>query len=180
MDALDHLIQTETQELSRLQGAVSAQKIKVDALLSAAAARPATKSLSSAAKPVKSTGGKPKGAISGLWRKILNAAYQTGRAQSYQDMRALYELEHGSAPDMSSIRDRMRNFVELGLVIGTPEVGFTVTEFAASKFSFSKPSGASEGNGPHGSDASEPSAQGWGGETPQSSILLNPQSGPDS
>ena len=180
MDALDQMIQTEVQELARLHNAVNAQKIKVDALMAAATARPAARPVQEARPPVKSSGGKPKGAISSLWRKILKAAYQSGKAQSYQEMRAIYEKEHGSAPDLSSIRDRMRNFIEWGFVEGTPDTGFTVTEVAAKKFSFERPEQASEGNGPHGSDASEPSARGWGVSPPQPSIFGNPQSGPDS
>lgn len=179
MDALDQLIASETQSLADLLTRYNSQKIKVDALMAAAAARPAARP-NQVSKATPSSGGKPKGAISVAWRVVLEKAYQLGRAVSYQDVQTLYAQEHGKERDLSSIRDRIRNFIESGFITGTPETGFTVTDVAVAKFSFSKPTQASEGNGSLGSDASEPSAQGWGVSPPPPSNLGNPHSGPAS
>ena len=177
MDALDKLIADEKQALATLAEQYAAQKIKVDALLAAAAARPAIASPSSQ-KSSGSSGGKPKGAISVAWRKVLERALQLNQRFSYQDVQRVYRLEHEKTLELSSIRDRVRNFIELGYIDGTPEDGFLVTELAVSKFNFSKPAKASEENGSHGSNASEPSAQGWDVSPSQPSIWGNqPSSG---
>ena len=179
MDALDKMIAEETQALGLLAERYAAQKIKVEALLAAAAARPVAQA-TQGPKTKASAGGKPKGAISVAWRTVLEKAYRMGRRFAYDDVQIIYTMEHEKALELSSVRDRVRNFIEWGFVEGTPETGFTVTDLAVSRFNFSKPSPASEENGSHSSDASEPSAQGWSVSPPQPSIWRNPQSGPAS
>ena len=180
MDALDKLIATEAKALADLSASYNAQKIKVDALMAAAAARPAPQANRLQDSQPKSGAGKPKGAISVAWRMALEKLYQSEQPATYLDFQHAYEAANDKKLDMSSIRDRVRNFVATSLLTGDPENGFSVTDIAVTKFSFSKPSGASEGNGSHGSDASEPSAQDWDVSPSQSSIWLNPQSGSDS
>jgi hypothetical protein len=143
MDALDKLIADESNELSRLQAAVKAQQIKVDALRLAASARPiatAETSIGIGTKPKSAAKGKPQGAISKVWRDVFHSLFQGSDAFSYGIISKIYTATTDSVVTMAAIRDRVRRFVEQGFLVGNPETGFTLTPLAISKFGLTKDS----------------------------------------
>lgn len=153
MDALDELILAEREVLEGMRVQLAAQEAKVAALVEAAGLRPTA----SNKKPLPTRGGKPKGAISAPWKNTLAEIYKTGQAWPYGQIKACYDHTNSADLNLASVRDRVRSLVETGLMSGTPEDGFAVTEIAARKFSFKKlveapvaTTGASTHAGPHG------------------------------
>lgn len=144
MDALDQLIQHEKAELARMESdlskmenAVSRQRVKVGALLAAAEARPSLATVSNK-KQSGTSKGKPKGAISKLWQSVLSELYAHKGPWTFAEIQGCFEHVHDKRPELSSVRDRVRSMIENNYMVGDPESGFCVTDFAAQKFGFKR------------------------------------------
>lgn len=160
MDALDKLIADEVAELARLQTAVKLQEIKVATLRQAASVRPAvseprprTKQKTSA--PSK---GKPKGAISVLWRNVFRVLAGRPSPFSYADVSVAYKDAVGKEVALASIRDRVRTFIDSEFMTGNPEDGFKFTATAIEKFALSEGGANENGEAEASPETSEVSA----------------------
>lgn len=138
MDALEKLIAAESAELLRLQDAVKAQEIKVETLLLAASARPLMHSGGAKVRQKTGSRGKPKGSISRVWRDVMPGLRALRRSFKYADMASCYTEMHKTEITMSAVRDRARNFVELGYFEALSDGSFEFTEFAIEKFGLNK------------------------------------------
>lgn len=142
MDKLDSLISEKLAQkkvleakLSGVQKELTVLDAEVEALQTAAELRPAngrTKTKGSGKK------GRQPGAISEEWRNVLAEVvlhYDVNNRASYNDIHAVAELLNLNIA-LNSVRDRVRNMVKTGLLAGTPDDGFYVTEAAVNKFDF--------------------------------------------
>jgi hypothetical protein len=94
--------------------------------------------------------GRKPGAISADWRSVLASLYLMGGKQPYPDIHKV-AAQNGINIDISSVRERVRIFVERGLMEGNPTDGFEVTWVAMQKFGFRRetaPDGAEVIEGP--------------------------------
>ena len=167
MDALDEMIQAEKAELGRLEAAVSKQRIKVDALMAAAEARPVSAPSATTAKKKSAGGkGKPKGAISKLWQEVLGELYAFKGPWQYVEVQNCFEHLHGKKPELASVRDRVRSMIDNDYMSGNPDEGFIVTDYAAQKFGFKRSNEFGE---------SAPNAEGESVAAPSPSDFFNTQ-----
>lgn len=161
MDALDKIIAEKRAERDALLEKARLLDAEVSALELAAELRPAT-TPSRAGKRAGVTGrkggGRKPGDISHAWREILMSVYQASAPHSYDEISAV-AAGRGNDLAMSSVRDRVRNLVQTGLMAGDARDGFTVTQDAAERFGFAKKNDPPEG----GSDTGE------GGASPEMS-----------
>lgn len=79
--------------------------------------------------------GRQPGAISADWRRVLHRIFQRG-AVSYATIHQI-AVACGIDTDIGNVRDRVRAFIRSGLMEGSVEDGFEVTDDAASRFGFS-------------------------------------------
>ena len=82
-------------------------------------------------------GGRKPGAISSEWRQVLASLYLMGGKQSYVEIDKVAKSQ-GLNLDMSSVRERVRHFVEKGYLEGSAAEGFEVTWDAMEKFGFKR------------------------------------------
>ena len=164
MDALEQMIRTEEERLSKLRADVALQEIKVGTLKEAAALRPAPipgKKNSGAARSGR-IGGKPRGAISGPWKSTLAELYAHGGPYPYARIKSCYDYVNKADLALPSVRDRVRSLVETQLLEGDADTGFSVSEIAAGRFGFAKkteaPVGSADGT-PEGRAATQPNHQ---------------------
>lgn len=163
MDALEHLIRSEEAELERLRILIAAQEAKVAALREAASLRPAAASKRNGVGSPRS--GKPKGAISAQWKDTLAALYSyQPKVWSYNDIKGCFDHVNKQNLNIASVRDRVRSLVDSGLMQGSAESGFEVTEGAARKYKFKKVE-ASGAATPEASNARGPEAESEGRQT---------------
>lgn len=150
MDALDQAISAKRDEIARLRASLDVLSAELAALEYAATLRPATTSrggraaVSPAETPRKSAGGRRPGDISLQWRKILGEVYRRGIPLDYDAISDVARSQ-GKEIGLASIRDRIRNLANSGLVDGDPSAGFIVTEMAAQRFGFTKNNAPPEG-----------------------------------
>lgn len=147
-DALEKHIDDENGALEDIQAQIAVlrelekvQAAKVSALREAARLRPLPSKTGSSRVVINVRRGKPKGAISQVWRDTLRRLHSTGARQSYEAIAELYSFGTGDNVNMSSVRDRVRAMVKSGLIEGSPHEGFRVTEDAAKRFSFANENG---------------------------------------
>ena len=92
--------------------------------------------------------GRQRGSISHAWRKTLGHLHITGERFDYEKMLHVAQ-NHGISSSLASIRDRARDYVNQGILEGTPEDGFVVTADAVHRFKFDQvPVPGQEGNVP--------------------------------
>ncbi|WP_428541175.1 hypothetical protein [Rhodopila sp.] len=77
-------------------------------------------------------GGKPRGAISGAWRKVLASLLPTDSSHTLLDVRAAAEM-HGITSEMGAVRDRVRKYGDLGYLKKTDDGRYSVTEEAVGR-----------------------------------------------
>lgn len=135
-DKLDRAIAEKRSWVERLEieyakagRALDVARAELSAFEAAATFRPAAES-------VKRKGRQP-GAISNDWREVLHGLYIHGSATYPQ----LMNIAIGSdmKTDAANLRERVRSFVKAGLLEGTPEDGFMVTQEAVTRFGFGDP-----------------------------------------
>jgi len=79
--------------------------------------------------------GRPTGAISDAWQEVLCILWIAGGTYSYTQIHeTARDQGKMDVKEVANTRDRVRGFVASGLMSGTPETGFTVTEVAADRF----------------------------------------------
>lgn len=148
MDALEQMIRTEEERLSKLRADLALQEIKVGTLKEAASLRPVTvlgKRAPATARGGR-VGGKPRGAISSPWKGTLAELYAWGGPYPYARIKACYDHVNKADLALPSVRDRVRSLVETHLLEGDPDTGFSVTQVAAERFGFAKRTEAPSGN----------------------------------
>ena len=146
MDRLDQVIADKRAELKRAEAEANELVRRRDRLgmelgilEEAARLRPAH---SSSTRHGESNGGKTrgrqKGAISHQWRAVLGEMYAGELRRTYPEILEIAS-KHGIRAQLPGIRDRVRHFVQLGLMDGRNEVrGFRVTDVAATRFGFAR------------------------------------------
>lgn len=92
--------------------------------------------------------GRQRGSISHAWRRALGYLNLLGERFDYEKM-VLVAQNCGINSSLSSIRDRARDYVQQGLLEGSPEEGFLVTADAVSRFKLDQaPAAGHGGNAP--------------------------------
>lgn len=170
MDALDQAIAEKSRAAESLRAQLRVLEAEIAALQLAAKLRPATTSTS---KPRATRiasggrgGGRRQGDISHDWRAILGEIFQRGTPVDYAGIANIAE-SHGKPLAPSSIRDRIRNMVNTGLVAAAPDGGFVVTAEAVERFGFTKRNDPPEGGSDGGVGASpEVPERGTDGDPP--------------
>lgn len=175
MDALEKLISEKKALLGELRERVNALGPEIAALELAARLRPASTGSTHAVSLPRATmrtphtraatqsgvgGGRKPGDISQAWRVILNGVYQLGGPVDYE-MVGMVAKENGSDLALTSIRDRVRNFVKTGLMSGSAPSGFIVTKNAVEKFGFTKENGPPKGSPDAGGAPTPLKMPGW-------------------
>jgi hypothetical protein len=137
-DKLDRLIADKRREvghvkeqIERLGRDLAIAEAALSAFETAAAMRPAS-------EDVPRRGRQP-GAISKEWRDVLGEVYVcTALIQSTVSYQDVYQLavKLDLQTDLANVRDRVRAFVNAGLMVGDPEIGFTVSTDAVERFGF--------------------------------------------
>lgn len=141
VDALSAEIQAKREQRQTLSAQIAVLDIEIAALERAASLRPLQRrERPSRPGPARPEGesqrrGRQRGAISHEWRSILAELYRRGVRSSYPEIRAA-AAEAGLSLELSSVRDRVRNFCGANLMEGDPESGFAVTDLAADRFGF--------------------------------------------
>jgi hypothetical protein len=149
MDALDKIIAERRDEVSSLQLRMVALTAELAALELAARLRPGASSRVHPSRPAISAlekpaaGGRRPGDISHTWRGVLKGVYDLDMPVNHE-MVAEIAKERGIIVAAASVRDRVRNFIKNGLMIGTND-GFTVTQDAVERFGFTKENAANKG-----------------------------------
>lgn len=111
-------------ELAALKKAADILGVNVQTSLSPTIANPSKR------------GGKPVGAISKSWRAVLEYLAANGDRHSLADVKAVADL-YDLKGELSSVRDRLRNFALNGFIIKNPDDTYSVTQEAVEKFGFS-------------------------------------------
>ncbi len=151
MDELDKAITDLQRKIERWTRQAEEGRIELAALQKAAKLRPngvrrppdaetffgPTSPDSGTSEDARRPGRKP-GAISAEWRDVLEALWAVGGAHTYQEIHNYARTRGIEIKDIASTRDRVRGFAASGLMTGTAEAGFTVTELAADRFGFAK------------------------------------------
>jgi hypothetical protein len=116
-------------------------------------------------------GGRQPGSITRQWRDALRTIYGKGRVP-YSVIHDTYTKVTNTQITFSAVRDRVREMVRMGHMLGDAQTGFEVTESAAIRFEFVKDAE------PTGSNEIEPlsriTASGPIGEGYQPSLYPNP------
>ena len=172
MDKLQQMIMEKKAEVEDLRSRISVLEAEVAALELADKLRPVT--VSSPGRPAsqggaRSSGGRRKGDISKVWRGILKGIYDLGAPVDY-DTVEMIARKQGQELALSSIRDRVRNMVKTGLMVGDVQSGFTVTEDAAERFGFAKENEPPDGGSETGGAATPPDP---GGQSAMPGLLTN-------
>jgi hypothetical protein len=149
MDALDKIIADRRIEASTLKVRIVALEAELAALELAARLRPSTmasptfarSTLEVAAK--RASGGRRPGDISHTWRGILQGVYDLDMPVDYE-MVAEVAKERGTIIALTSVRDRVRNFIKNGLMVEAGN-GFIVTQDAVERFRFTNDNAAKQG-----------------------------------
>jgi hypothetical protein len=134
MDKLDRIIAECRREVARVraeltdaQARLAVSEAKLTAFEEASRLRPATE------EPKVRRGRQP-GAISQEWRNVLFQVFIRGAV----DYATIHEIARSSGieTDLGNVRDRVRAFLRSGLMEGSIEDGFEVTNEAAERFQF--------------------------------------------
>lgn len=134
-DKLDKLIQDKAREVSEVRGQIQDLQRSLEIMEAQLAALEAAASLRpSVAQEIKR--GRQPGAISKEWRNVLHRVFFLG-PMNYQEIRDQAEAE-GVHADISNVRERVRNFVKSGLLVGDAEAGFSVSDEAVERFHFAQ------------------------------------------
>lgn len=150
MDKLDQLIADKIAEIDGLAQKRQYALIELEALKRAAQARPAAngagvsepkaspsiarvKVARSARSSGKSRGGRQAGDISREWRKVLAVIHRIGGNHSYPQFQRIADGV-GIKSQLPNVRERVRVMAENGLLKGSPENGFHVTNSAVARF----------------------------------------------
>lgn len=171
MDALDTLIAEKRQAIRVVEAEISARENEVARLRESivlANVELAAFEKAASLRPVGSTGGdddasdssdgegrrrgRQQGAISRAWRNALGYLHLTEDRFDYEKMLSTAQ-GCGINTSLASIRDRARDYVKQGLLEGSAEEGFRVTEKAASQFKFDQAPAA--GHGGHSPEVPE-------------------------
>jgi hypothetical protein len=171
MDALDTLIAEKRQAIRVVEAEISARENEVVRLRESivlANVELAAFEKAASLRPVGSTSGdddasdssdgegrrrgRQQGAISRAWRTALGYLYLVEDRFDYERMLAAAQ-DCGINTSLASIRDRARDYVKQGLLSGSAEEGFRVTEKAAEQFRFDQAPAA--GHGGHAPEVPE-------------------------
>ncbi|MEE7490573.1 hypothetical protein [Methylobacterium oryzae] len=163
MDALDKLIAEKRQAIRVVEAEISDHEAKVATLresIALATVELAAFEKAAALRPVSSRGddeeafdthdgdgkrrGRQRGAISHAWRTALGYLYLMGERFDYERMHEVAQ-NAGITTSFASIRDRARDYVERGLLDGSADAGFVVTDKAANQFKFDQAPAAGHG-----------------------------------
>ncbi|MDO8839624.1 MAG: hypothetical protein Q7V31_11910 [Parvibaculum sp.] len=172
MDKLDQAIVAKRREVEKLKMQHHTASLELKALERAAALRPGATPVTdrvedrpqnavTAAKARPRTrerirkGGRKVGSISKDWREVLHMIFvMENKRQTYPDIHSIAQMM-GLNVSEASTRDRVRNMVKTGLLSGTPERGFAVTDEAIAKFGFAQSNEAPAGKSGSASEAGE-------------------------
>ena len=156
MDALDRLILDKRGDGDKLRAALLKNEAEIAVLELAARLRPVAAAsiamvdvdkrdaLRTTGATPRHGGGRKPGDISHAWRRVLAGMNSQEGRLSYDRITAL-TAQYGLKVTLSSVRDRVRNFLATGLVEGDPENGFAVTQDAVERFGFTKENDPPEG-----------------------------------
>lgn len=167
MDALDTLIAEKRQAIRAVEAEISSRETEVARLretIVLANVELAAFEKAASLRPIGTAGGdedasdssdgegrrrgRQQGAISRAWRAALGHLYFVEHRFDYELMLAAAQ-ECGITTSLASIRDRARDYVKQGLLSGSAEEGFRVTEKAAEQFKFDQaPAAGHEGHAP--------------------------------
>lgn len=136
-------VQATDQDILRLESELAALRlarkiaiVELSAFEKAAEMRPlAIKDKAAAVDDaeIKRRGRQP-GSISFDWRKTLGWLHMMGGAHDYDAIHNA-ATNAGIKISLASTRDRVRDYVKQGILDGSPEAGFTVTDDAVSRYS---------------------------------------------
>lgn len=82
--------------------------------------------------------GRKPGAISMEWRNALGIVHALGRPASYHEI-GMAAAKAGINSSLPGIRDRVRYYVERGILTGDADLGFSVSDETVAKFGLMKP-----------------------------------------
>ena len=145
MDDLDKAIAEKRRERDDAKAALERLAVELAMLEHAATLRPAITAIrvgrrepapGNARASGRSSGRQP-GSISADWQAVLRAMNATAQPHFYLSIADIAARNRINASP-GSVRDRVRNFVKSGFLVGTPETGFTVTQAAIDRFGFQK------------------------------------------
>lgn len=170
MDELDNAIEDLRRKIAKWTRQAEEGKVALAAMERAAKLRPGPNGVRRPADadydsdaafifpPAPDAGRRPgrrPGAISAAWRNVLFLLYMTGaKPFSYAQIHE-HAVKVGLEVDIASVRDRVRNFVIRGLMIGTAEAGFEVTEAGAEQLALGERESAPPEDTPDGADKAE-------------------------
>lgn len=172
MDALDTLIAEKRQAILAVEAEIADHEAKVVSLresIMLATVELAAFEKAASLRPLSSVSGdddasdasdgdgkrrgRQRGSISRAWRKTLGYLNLTNAPFDYETMMSAAQNAGINVQTIASIRDRARDYVNLGLLEGTPEDGFRVTKKAVDQFKLDQAPAA--GHGGHSPEVPE-------------------------
>jgi hypothetical protein len=153
--AVEAEISSHEAEITKLRESIVLARVELTAFEKAAQLRPLGQAQGSDEDSSDASNGsdgkrrgRQRGSISHAWRRALGYLNILGDRFDYDKM-LLVAQNCGINSSLSSIRDRARDYVQQGLLEGSPEEGFLVTADAVSRFKLDQaPAAGHGGNAP--------------------------------